>query len=121
MTDSLRGASAITIVFCISVTFFVASQPVHAESAEGRRIEEVVVTARKRAENLQQVPMAVTAFTEKTIDQAGIERVQDFIQNRQRGGELKKWWSPQNGGNPRYQTLQFQFRLLMRNSLMTLT
>jgi len=27
-------------------------------------IEEVVVTARKRAENLQEVPIAVTAFTE---------------------------------------------------------
>ncbi len=32
-------------------------------------IEEVVVTARKREESLQDVPVAVTAFTEKQIDQ----------------------------------------------------
>lgn len=42
-------------------------------------IEEVVVTARKKAENLQEVPIAVTAFTESTISDAGIERPEDFI------------------------------------------
>ncbi len=42
-------------------------------------IEEVVVTARKRAESLQEVPIAITAFTETTIERAGIERPADFI------------------------------------------
>ena len=42
-------------------------------------IEEIVVTARKRAENLQEVPIAITAFTEQTIERAGIERPADFI------------------------------------------
>ncbi|HAZ81082.1 MAG TPA: TonB-dependent receptor, partial [Porticoccaceae bacterium] len=42
-------------------------------------IEEVVVTARKRAENLQEVPIAVTAFTEAQIESAGIQRPGDFI------------------------------------------
>ncbi len=42
-------------------------------------IEEVVVTARKRAESLQDVPIAITAFTETTIERAGIERPADFI------------------------------------------
>jgi iron complex outermembrane receptor protein len=42
-------------------------------------IEEVVVTARKRAESLQEVPIAITAFTEQTIERAGIERPADFI------------------------------------------
>jgi iron complex outermembrane receptor protein len=42
-------------------------------------LEEVVVTARKRQESLQDVPIAVTAFTETTIQRAGIERPQDFI------------------------------------------
>lgn len=44
-----------------------------------KEIEEVVVTARKRAENLQDVPIAVSAFTKQTIEDAGIERPQDFI------------------------------------------
>ena len=42
-------------------------------------IEEVVVTARKREESLQEVPIAITAFTEDTIDKAGIGRPADFI------------------------------------------
>jgi len=42
-------------------------------------IEEIVVTARKRAESLQEVPIAITAFTAQTIERAGIERPADFI------------------------------------------
>jgi iron complex outermembrane receptor protein len=42
-------------------------------------IEEVVVSARKRAENLQEVPIAVTAFTAAQIESAGIQRPADFI------------------------------------------
>jgi len=42
-------------------------------------LEEVVVTARKRAENLQEVPIAMTAFTDATIRRAGIERQSDYI------------------------------------------
>ncbi len=45
----------------------------------GFAIEEVVVTARKRDESLQEVPIAITAFTEGTIERAGIERPADFI------------------------------------------
>ena len=42
-------------------------------------LEEVVVTARQRAETLQDVPAAITAFTETDIQQAGIERAGDFL------------------------------------------
>lgn len=47
--------------------------------ASAATIEEIVVTARKRSESLQDVPIAITAFTETTIEQAGIERPNDFI------------------------------------------
>ena len=46
---------------------------------QGAVLEEIVVVARKRSESLQDVPMAVTAFTESQIERAGIERPQDFI------------------------------------------
>ena len=42
-------------------------------------IEEIVVSARKRAENLQEVPIAVSVFTEAQIESAGIQRPADFI------------------------------------------
>ena len=50
-----------------------------AQESGAGAIEEVVVTARKRDESLQDVPIAITAFTEAMIDQAGIERPSDFI------------------------------------------
>jgi len=42
-------------------------------------LEEVVVTAEQREENLQEVPVSVTAFTANEIASAGIESSQDFI------------------------------------------
>ena len=47
--------------------------------AEEAKLEEVVVVARRRAEDLQDVPIAVTAFTSSDIQSAGINRPQDFI------------------------------------------
>lgn len=43
-------------------------------------IEEIVVTARKRVENLQDVPMAITAFTADTIEEAGIDDLYDVAE-----------------------------------------
>jgi iron complex outermembrane receptor protein len=40
---------------------------------------DIVVTALRRSENLQDVPAAITAFTRDTIEAAGIERPADFI------------------------------------------
>ena len=42
-------------------------------------LEEIVVTARKRSESLQDVPIAVSAITSEQIENAGIERPADFI------------------------------------------
>ena len=42
-------------------------------------IEEVVVTARKRSENLQEVPIAISAIDAETMERAGIERPADYI------------------------------------------
>ena len=47
--------------------------------AQSGALEEIVVTARKRAESLQDVPASVTVFTENRLREAGIERAEDFI------------------------------------------
>ncbi|MFV8819320.1 TonB-dependent receptor [Haliea sp. E17] len=54
------------------------SLPAQAQT-DGLAIEEVVVTARKRTENLQDVPIAISAIDQTTIERAGIERPADFI------------------------------------------
>ena len=47
--------------------------------AQAQTLEEIVVTARKRAETLEESPVSVRAFTEAEIESAGIETPHDFI------------------------------------------
>src|SRR5262245_39962817 len=49
-----------------------------AHAAEGLVLEEIIVSAQKRNENLQDVPVAVSAFTDQTRDLVGIQTIQDF-------------------------------------------
>lgn len=68
-------AKIVGLVSSLSVLPFAA-----ASAQEGlSSIEEITVTARKRDESLQEVPIAITAFTESEIQRAGIERPADFI------------------------------------------
>lgn len=41
-------------------------------------LEEIVVTARKREESLQSIPISVTAFTQEEFEQRGITNLQDI-------------------------------------------
>src|SRR6202167_2623581 len=46
--------------------------------AETSTLEEVVVTARKRTENLQDVPMSIDVFTAKDLQNLGISQFEDY-------------------------------------------
>jgi iron complex outermembrane receptor protein len=59
----------------VAVTAAATLSSVYAETT----LEEVTVIARKRAENVQEVPIAVTPFTAQEIQDAGIRRPADFI------------------------------------------
>lgn len=59
------------------------------------QLEEVTVTARKRAESLQEIPMSVTAFTAETIESRGIRNVQDVIKYTP-GLSFDKGFAPQD-------------------------
>jgi len=51
---------------------------VNTAQAQTLALEEIVVTARKRAESLQDVPLSVTAFTADQIDRAGFKNLEDI-------------------------------------------
>ena len=59
------------------VAAIVAAEPILA--AESDELQEIVVTARKRDEALQNVPVTEDAFTEQAIRSAGIESPRDFV------------------------------------------
>lgn len=48
-------------------------------AAQGALLEELVITAEKREQSLQDVPVAVSAFTSEKRDVAGITGIQDFV------------------------------------------
>ena len=48
--------------------------PVYAQKPE---LEEILVTARKRAESVQDIPESITVFSESQVEDAGITRIKD--------------------------------------------
>jgi len=63
----------------LAVAGVTAASTTIAQEDETYVLEEIVVTARHRVENLQDVPDAITAFSADRIKDAGIDDVQDFI------------------------------------------
>ena len=51
-----------------------------AGAGAGASIEEVVVTATRRAEPLSKVPISVAAFTQQRLDQQGVRSIDDIAQ-----------------------------------------
>ncbi|MDB5493681.1 MAG: hypothetical protein JWP86_1018, partial [Phenylobacterium sp.] len=49
-----------------------------ASAATTNTIQELVVTAEKREQNLQDIPVAITAFTDRQRDVVGIQSIQDM-------------------------------------------
>ena len=75
------GSKPICLIasFGFLTPLFLISNPLIAESSEGAlAIEEIVVTARKREESLQDVPLSVTAFDANAIESAYGDNIGEF-------------------------------------------
>jgi iron complex outermembrane recepter protein len=68
-----RGRWLATVTTVIAA---IIATPAPAQTSD---LTEIVVTARKRDESLQSVPVTIDAFTEQTIKAAGIESPRDFV------------------------------------------
>jgi len=77
-THSRRQVLA-TLPLTAAVSAALSTAVLLMPSVASAQLEEVVVTARARAESLQDVPATVTAFTEGQIANMGVERAEDFI------------------------------------------
>ncbi len=66
-----------SVATAVAVLFSAGTAPVQA--AEGARVlEEIIVTSRKRSENLQEIPDSVTVFNQQQIRSARITSIKDF-------------------------------------------
>lgn len=81
MDAIFRKETAIISILLVSsfasVPFSVLAQD-HAGDNEQLMLEEVVVTARKREESLQDSPVAVSAFSAETLRESGVSTMRDL-------------------------------------------
>ena len=61
-----------------AIFILASSGAAHAQSDSSTTIEELVVTAEKREQSLQDVPVAISAYSSETRDLLGINSVQDI-------------------------------------------
>ncbi|PZN32976.1 MAG: TonB-dependent receptor, partial [Proteobacteria bacterium] len=67
---------AVAATLAISAT---STTPVQAQDAEiGRNVETIIVTAQKREQNLQDVPIAVTAVSGELLQDTGVRDIKDL-------------------------------------------
>jgi iron complex outermembrane receptor protein len=72
------GASAFAIT-AVAQPAFAQSAPAAAPADGGNAVEELVITAEKREQSLQDVPVAVSAYTSAKRDIVGMTGIQDFV------------------------------------------
>ncbi len=75
LLGSAMGAAALAAGIVPASAQQGASAP---QLAQGPALEEIVVTARKREETLQDAPLAVTAFTDQAFDNLNIRNTEDI-------------------------------------------
>ena len=77
-----RSMSTFTMMLLAGGTAAAAEQGAPGEAAgsnDSLHVQEVVVTAQRREQNLQEVPLAVTAFTSDDVDRLQINDTVDLI------------------------------------------
>jgi iron complex outermembrane recepter protein len=78
----LRRLEAVTSVTAAVLTALYAAPSLADENANGPAtggaLEEVIVTATRRAVSAQDLPISITAVTGSTLDQAGVEDVAEL-------------------------------------------
>ncbi len=76
---SFASAIAISAAIMAAPAYAQDTQPTEEPQAEAATGNDIVVTALRREESLQDTPAAITAFNADAITNAGIERPGDFI------------------------------------------
>ncbi len=77
MTINKTLATTISAILCGPLALSAAAAPAPASSAN--EISEIVVTATRRAENLQDVPIAISAMTGEMLSQLKVQTFDDYV------------------------------------------
>lgn len=61
-----------------SATLLLAAPCAFAQQTQDSGVEEIIVTAQKRAENLQEVPISIVAVSAETLERSGVQTLDDI-------------------------------------------
>src|SRR5262249_46953293 len=74
-----RAPTAAAIVAAIPIPRLYAADTPAAAPADTGGLQEVVVTAEKRTENLQDVPVSITALSTEKLEQLNVQNFNDYV------------------------------------------
>lgn len=74
----LVSGAGMGAALCWAVAGEALAQPTGASAEPGRFLEEIIVTARKREEGTQDIPVAVSAFAADELDRRSVQTVEDL-------------------------------------------
>src|SRR5687768_12717584 len=77
LTGVMRLALAVGTA-CVTTGAFAQSEGSTSKQAAYFGVEQIIVTAQKREQNLQAVPVAVTALTSANLEARGITNIYDL-------------------------------------------
>ncbi len=81
---SVKNAFRLGLLLQTSIIGLAAAAPAHAQSTpaadEAGSSGDIVVTARRRAESLNDVPLSITAISGDQLNQAGVQNLRDIAQ-----------------------------------------
>ncbi len=66
------------ITMCLSAMLIIAPSLGIAAESTSTQLSPIIVTAEKKSENIQEIPVSVTAFSDQKIEDAGITTIQDI-------------------------------------------
>jgi iron complex outermembrane recepter protein len=75
---AIATALSSTLVLRIAPAATAATTPASSGASESGGLEEIVVTARKRTENLQDVPISIDVYSSKDLQNLGISQFEDY-------------------------------------------
>ena len=78
MKSILLRRNSFFLMIALALSANINAQQNDANEAEVRTLEEVIITAQKREQGLQEVPVTVSAFSGDFVEQAGIKDIRDI-------------------------------------------
>jgi len=75
-------AKTITSLLTLLPIVSLAAETQDTAQQEQLALEKIIVTAQKRGENLQEVPLAISVLGSKQMDRGNIQNIQDIFRCR---------------------------------------